>query len=128
MKASQKAHLPRLVGEQFAVDQREKIIAAGKNRKQHAADQYIMKMRDDEKRVVRLKIERRHRHHDTGQAAENEDHQAAEGIKHRHRMDQPPRPERGDKQKICTPVGSATACEAAEKSPSVIPGKPVVNM
>ena len=32
------------------------------------------------------------------------------------------------KQKICTPVGIATASEAAENKPSEIPGRPVVNM
>jgi hypothetical protein len=32
------------------------------------------------------------------------------------------------KQKNCTPVGMATASDAAEKNPSEIPGSPVVNM
>jgi hypothetical protein len=32
------------------------------------------------------------------------------------------------KQKICTPVGIATASEAAENSASETPGRPVVNM
>lgn len=32
------------------------------------------------------------------------------------------------KQKICTPVGIATASEAAENNPSEMPGNPVVNM
>jgi hypothetical protein len=32
------------------------------------------------------------------------------------------------KQKICSPVGMATATEAAEKMPREIPGSPVVNM
>ena len=32
------------------------------------------------------------------------------------------------KTKICTPVGIATASDAAEKKPSEIAGSPVVNM
>ena len=32
------------------------------------------------------------------------------------------------KQKICTPVGMATASDAAENKPSEMPGSPVVNM
>jgi hypothetical protein len=32
------------------------------------------------------------------------------------------------KQKICTDVGIATAVDAAEKIPSEMPGRPVVNM
>ena len=69
----------------LAVDQRKEVIAAREDRERGAADQHVVQMADDEERVVRLKVERRERHHHAGQPAEDEDRQPAEGEKHRHR-------------------------------------------
>ena len=65
--------------------QGKEVVTAGEDRKDRAANQYVMKMSDDEKAVVRLKIERDGRDHDSGKATEYENGQTTESKQHRHR-------------------------------------------
>ena len=126
---SQKAMRAELLGELLAADEREEVIEAGDDRKDGAADQHVVQMADDEEGVVGLEVERRQRHHHARQAAQHEGREAAD----RRTASAPsastrPATSVARKQKICTPVGIATASEAAENSPSEMPGSPVVNM
>ena len=75
---------PEAVGQRLAAHQREEIVEAGNHRKQHAADQYVVQVSDDEIGVVGLEVERRQRHHHAGQAAKYEDRQGTGNEQHRH--------------------------------------------
>ena len=120
---------PEPVREQLAGQQRIPVVDARDDREQHAADQHVVQVGDDEIGVVRLPVERRERHHHAGQPADDEDRQrrrAPNSIG----IDEMTRPASSvaRKTKICTPVGIATASDAAEKKPSEICGRPVANM
>jgi hypothetical protein len=65
-------------GQRAPADHRNPVIKGREQRKDHAADQDIMEVRDDEITVVRLPVEGHHRDHHPGKPAGHEDDDAAE--------------------------------------------------
>src|SRR3954469_20796919 len=73
---------------------REPKMERAEEREDSAADEHVMKRRDDEERVVDLKVERHARLHDAGQSAEDEDEEEADDEKQRRSKARPPAPQR----------------------------------
>ncbi len=96
MKNSQKFHLPDSVVQHSPGDLREPIIKPGKQRKNGAADENVMKVRDHEEGVVHLQVKRHRGDHHAGQTAEHEQHNKAEDEEQRCPVDDPPLPEGGE--------------------------------
>jgi hypothetical protein len=71
--------------EQPPVDQRVVVVEAGQQREHRAANEHRVQVRDDEKGVVGLQIERRHCHHQPGESADDKRRDAADDVEHRHR-------------------------------------------
>ncbi|VDC50173.1 hypothetical protein BREV_BREV_01742 [Brevundimonas mediterranea] len=67
-----------------AADVGHPVVEPGQDRKDEAAEQDVVKVGCDEGGVVRLPVERHHRHHDPGQPPDHEGEEEAEQVKHRH--------------------------------------------
>ena len=61
-----------------ALEQRRPVVERREHREDQAADQHVVQVGDDEVGVVDLPVERQHRDHHAGQAAEHEDEEEAE--------------------------------------------------
>ncbi|MCY1549839.1 hypothetical protein D9M68_860410 [compost metagenome] len=66
------------LGKPVALEDRRPVVEARKHRKHHAADEHVVQVRDDEVAVVRLPVERQHRHHHAREAAQHEDEMKAQ--------------------------------------------------
>ena len=130
MKSSQKLHVPEPLAQHAAGDLREPVVERAEQREHGAADQHVVKMRDDEEGVVHLrdraaptasitpvrppmmKIE---------EEAEDPQHRRLERAGVRDHIV-------AIQQKICMPVGIAIMMLAAVKKLSPSCGRPVANM
>ena len=125
---SQKAHRPSRSDSGTAAEGGHPVVERREEREDHAADQHVVEVGDDEVGVVGLPVERHHRHHHAGQPAQREDHQEAEtnseGVVKRRRPDA----KVAIQANTWMPLGIATAMLAAEKKLSDSAGMPVVNM
>ena len=106
-----------------AAEGRRPVVERGEQRKHHAADQHVVQMRDDEVGVVRLPVERHHRHHHAGQPAEREDEQEAEHEQRRRGESQPAR-RRGWRSRRTPGCRSAAPppCSRPRRSRATAPG------
>src|SRR5215203_3432520 len=73
---------------------RKPVIKRAEQRENRAADQHVMKMRDDEKRIVELQIERHRGEHHARQSAHHENREKSEHEYQRRFQIQTARPER----------------------------------
>ena len=112
-----------------AGDMRQPVVERGQHREDEAADQHVMQMRGDEGRVVHLPVER----------ARSPPSRRSARRSRRWRRSRGSRASAGAvcgrpfhsvpiQAKTCTPVGTATSVEAAEKKASAMCGMPVANM
>ncbi|MPL91568.1 hypothetical protein SDC9_37643 [bioreactor metagenome] len=60
------------------------VADRGIDREDHAADDHVVEVRDQEQRVVELEVDRRNRQQDAGHAADGEGHEEADRPQHRH--------------------------------------------
>ena len=84
-QAHQNAALPQPFVQPEAERLGEPVGDAGKAGEQHAADDDVVEMRDQEQAVVQLEIGRRHREQHAGHAADDEGDDEADRPQHRRR-------------------------------------------
>ena len=99
-------------------DERRPVIERGEDRENHAADQHVMEVRDDEIGVVNLPVVWHGRHHHAGQPADHEDEQKPRMNSIGTRSTGLPSQSVAIQAKTWMPIGIAIAMLAAEKKDS----------
>ncbi|MNI00884.1 hypothetical protein D3C73_537000 [compost metagenome] len=102
-KHQPEGHLAPGIGKLLSCHEGEIIVDAGDDREEHAADDHVVQMRNNEIRIMRLPIERHERHHHAGQATDGEDRQTACPEQHWHGKDHAARQHGGDEDENLHP-------------------------
>ena len=89
MSQHQNAALPEPLVQAEAERLGEPVSVAGEGAEQHAADDHVVEMGDQEQAVVQDEVGRRHRQQHAGHAADDEGDHEAERPQHRRREADP---------------------------------------